>query len=60
MVDFAKVVRADPCEDLAQLGRFWELFTGGDIRLAPQLLRAPAGTQAHADHVARKELLDES
>lgn len=60
VVDFAKVVRADPCEDLAQLGRFWELFTGGDIRLAPQLLRAPAGTQAHADHVARKELLDES
>lgn len=60
VAELAKVVGAHRDDDLAGLRRFWEVFTGGDIRLAPHPLGTPGGTSAHLEHVAQRQHLDDA
>lgn len=56
---FVTILEADLDTDLPSVRRFWENFTGGDIRLAPELLRAPAGSRDFNCYRALREQLDE-
>lgn len=59
VLDLVAVLGADLDTDLLSLRRFWENFTGGDIRLAPHELRAAAGSRDFARYRSLRDRLDE-